>query len=75
VLRGERTGVKYQLGGRVRVKVVRVSLEQAKIDFVLVNPPSAWLSEKQDDNTRPPKLRDLDRRLAKLEREKPKKAR
>ena len=36
MLRGERTGVKYQLAGRVRVKVVRVNLEQAKIDFVLV---------------------------------------
>jgi ribonuclease R len=36
MLRGERTGVRYQLGGRVRVKVVRVNLEQSKIDFVLV---------------------------------------
>jgi ribonuclease R len=36
MLRGERSGVRYQLGGRVRVKVVRVSLEQAKIDFTLV---------------------------------------
>ena len=36
VLRGERTGVKYQLASRVRVKVVRVNLEQAKIDFMLV---------------------------------------
>jgi ribonuclease R len=35
-LRGERSGVRYQLGGRVRVKVVRVDLEQSKIDFVLV---------------------------------------
>jgi ribonuclease R len=36
MLKGERSGVKYQLGGRVRVKVVRVNLEQAKIDFILV---------------------------------------
>ena len=35
-LRGERSGVRYQLGGRVRVKVVRVDIEQAKIDFTLV---------------------------------------
>jgi ribonuclease R len=35
-LRGERSGVKYQLAGRVKVKVVRVNLEQAKIDFTLV---------------------------------------
>jgi ribonuclease R len=40
MLRGERSGVRYQLGGRVRVKVVRVNLEQSKIDFVLVAPPS-----------------------------------
>jgi ribonuclease R len=39
MLRGERTGVRYQLGGRVRVKVVRVNLEQSKIDFVLVDGP------------------------------------
>jgi ribonuclease R len=37
MLRGERTGTKYQIGTRVRVKVVRVSLEQSKIDFVLVD--------------------------------------
>ena len=78
-LRGERTGTKYQLGGRVRVKVVRVSLEQAKIDFVLVDPPRAWLAERQDPYHagRNPKLRDLDKRMAKLEREnaKPRKPR
>ncbi len=39
VLRGERSGVKYQLASRVRVKVVRVNLEQAKIDFTLVAQP------------------------------------
>jgi ribonuclease R len=38
-LRGERSGVQYQLAGRVRVKVVRVNLEQAKIDFVLADEP------------------------------------
>jgi ribonuclease R len=37
VLRGERSGVKYQLASRVKVKVVRVNLEQAKIDFTLVD--------------------------------------
>jgi len=78
-LRGERTGTKYQLGGRVRVKVVRVSLEQAKIDFVLVDPPRAWLAGQQapDSNGRSSKPRDLDKRMGKLEREsaKPRKQR
>ncbi len=41
MLRGDRSGVKYQLAGRVRVKVVRVNLEQAKIDFVIVDAESA----------------------------------
>ena len=32
---GERGGLVYQLAGRIRVKVARVDLEQAKIDFTL----------------------------------------
>lgn len=34
---GERTGVRYQLGDRLIIKVVRVDLETTKIDFTLVN--------------------------------------
>jgi ribonuclease R len=34
---GERSGRTFQLAGRVRVKVVRVDLEQAKIDFSLAD--------------------------------------
>lgn len=33
---GERTGVRYRLGDRLRVKVSRVDLESSKIDFLLV---------------------------------------
>jgi ribonuclease R len=75
MLSGERSGVKYQLSGRVRVKVVRVNLEQAKIDFVLVNPPSATLAEDQRGSDRPPKLRDYDKKMKKLEAQNPKKNR
>src|SRR6185369_1172804 len=32
---GERSGLTFQLAGRLRVKVARVDLEQAKIDFTL----------------------------------------
>jgi ribonuclease R len=41
LLRGERSGVRYQLGGRVKVRVVRVDIETAKIDFVLVEERAA----------------------------------
>ncbi|WP_423228587.1 ribonuclease R [Pseudaquabacterium inlustre] len=35
-LRGERTGVRYAVGTRVRVQVIRVDLDARKIDFRLV---------------------------------------
>lgn len=35
MLLGERTGKRYRLGDRLRVKVARVDLETSKIDFVL----------------------------------------
>ncbi len=34
-LLGERTGKRYRLGDRIPVKLVRVDLDTAKIDFVL----------------------------------------
>jgi ribonuclease R len=34
-LRGQRTGVSFRLGDRVRVRLVRVGLEAGRIDFVL----------------------------------------
>jgi ribonuclease R len=34
---GERTGMKYRLGDRLRVKVSRVDLETSRIDFVLAD--------------------------------------
>jgi len=39
-LRGERTGIRYQLGQRLRVQVSRVDLDGRKIDFRLVRKPS-----------------------------------
>ena len=36
-LHGERSGVTYKLGGRVRVKVARVDLDKARIDLELVD--------------------------------------
>jgi ribonuclease R len=38
-LLGERTGTRYRLGDRVTVELVRVDLEQARIDFTLAGEP------------------------------------
>jgi ribonuclease R len=61
---GERSGVGYQLAGRIRVKVARVDLEQAKIDFVLgdqqpadVVPPRPVFAEPLSREDRPRKAK------------------
>jgi ribonuclease R len=51
-LRGERTGIRYQLGSRVQVQVSRVDLDGRRIDFRLVLPvgePAAKLTRVKDD--------------------------
>jgi ribonuclease R len=50
-LRGERTGVRYAIGARVRVQVSRVDLDGRRIDFRL-------LHEGDDLGTRPVKSKD-----------------
>ena len=36
-LLGERSGIRYRLGDRIAVELVRVDLEQARIDFTLAD--------------------------------------
>lgn len=50
-LRGERTNTVYCLGDRLRVKVVRVSLEDKQIDFDLIS-PSTKADEKKKERKR-----------------------
>ncbi len=45
---GERTGQRFRLGDRVRVRLVRADLESNKIDFVLVR------ADKTDGGRKPP---------------------
>ena len=59
-LLGERTGVRYQLGSRVRVRVARVDIESTKIDFVLA--PGA--PPKEGPTVRPASPRAPNSRLA-----------
>ena len=42
-LRGERTGIRYAIGTRVRVQVSRVDLDGRKIDFRLINEGEALM--------------------------------
>jgi ribonuclease R len=64
-LRGDRSGVKYQLAGRVRVRVVRVNLEQAKIDFVLAETKQPQSMGAKEEKKKP---RDLDKKMKKVEK-------
>ncbi|TXT23685.1 MAG: ribonuclease R [Gallionellaceae bacterium] len=45
---GERTGKRYRLGDRVRVKVVRVDMESTKIDFVLMEDAGPLAVKKKE---------------------------
>jgi len=47
---GERTGVRYRLGDRLTVKLVRVDLETTKIDFTLANKNNKLDDENKVDS-------------------------
>jgi ribonuclease R len=64
LLRGERSGVRYQLGQRVRVKVVRVNLEQSKIDFVIAEQKDTLGGGQAKAMAQP---RDQDKKMKKIE--------
>ena len=48
-LRGERTGIRYAIGSRVRVQVSRVDLDGRKIDFRLVREGEELLTRAMKD--------------------------
>jgi ribonuclease R len=52
-LRGERTGIRYSVGTRVRVQVSRVDLDGRKIDFRIVREGEAERLLARGDRTRP----------------------
>ncbi len=51
-LRGERTGKVYRLGDEVQVKVVRVNLDDRKIDFGLPDAPQSAVPGKSSEGKR-----------------------
>ena len=52
-LRGERTGIRYAIGTRVRVQVSRVDLDGRKIDFRLVREGEELLNRAMKDKGLP----------------------
>jgi ribonuclease R len=78
---GERTGVKYRLGDRLRVQVSRVDLETTRIDFVLADSTVASKGIKpisDEDWILPERYRDKARKSGetsvKLDLKKPERA-
>ena len=53
-LRGERTGIRYAIGSRVRVQVSRVDLDGRKIDFRLVREGEELVARALKDKGVPP---------------------
>ncbi len=49
---GERTGTRYRLGDPVRIRVVRVDLDQRKIDFMLAEDVNAFSENKGKGKSR-----------------------
>lgn len=57
---GERSGIEYKLGGRVKVKVIKVDIDDRKIDFELVGMPEVIrkkTKERKKDVTKGKKSR------------------
>ncbi|MCF8211373.1 MAG: ribonuclease R [Rhodoferax sp.] len=63
-LRGERTGIRYALGTRVRIQVSRVDLDGRKIDFRLMQDTAPLSQRVSGDKTQP---RDIAERSRSLE--------
>jgi ribonuclease R len=61
---GERTGVRFRLGDRLRVKVARVDMETSKIDFVLDPLTSNQESTPQEKPARMPAARSAAKPVA-----------
>ncbi|MEJ6022931.1 ribonuclease R [Ramlibacter sp. PS4R-6] len=57
-LRGERTGIRYAIGSRVRVQVSRVDLDGRKIDFRLVKEGEELLNRAMKDKGVPSEARE-----------------
>ena len=77
---GERTGRAFRLGQKVRVKVVRVNLEERKIDFELIDKGSSQShtakprtsTRKTEDRSKKPGTKNSDRRKTSNSRSKAK---
>ena len=58
---GERTGKRFRLGDRVRIKVVKADIETSKIDFALVQ-SDGMPSDEKSQSDKPPRKKSPKRR-------------
>ncbi len=63
VLIGERTGVTYRIGDRVKVKLIKVDVEAHEIDFILASDNADLITQ----NKRPTKGKEAPKKAAKKE--------
>jgi len=59
---GERTGKRFRLGDRVRIKVMRADIETSKIDFALVQSVDARIEEGAQTDSKPTRKKSSKRR-------------
>jgi len=68
-LRGERTGIRYAIGTKVRVQVSRVDLDARKIDFRLVDEDGALLARALRDKGMTPSPAKAAKKAARKQRQ------
>jgi ribonuclease R len=59
-LRGQRTGVSYHLGDPIKVKVVKVSLDDKRIDFILAENVKSAPNKKKKPKRKGKKKKDVE---------------
>ena len=69
-LKGERTGIRFRLGDKVKVKVARVDLDEKKIDFDLLGSSKSTRTNKPKKSAKKAKMTDKKKSKSKFSKAK-----